>query len=84
MSLDDLTEDVDREYADLKDVSVTLDEESRTELALLAAALDTDDPADLVARAVHICCSNPRSKPANWTSTSAVATTSPTTSISRA
>lgn len=54
MSLEDLTDDVDEEYAALKDLTLTLDEESRTELALLAAALDTEDPADLVQRAVHL------------------------------
>ena len=54
MSLDELTDDVDAEYSALRDVSVSLDEESRTELALLAAALDTDDPSQLVQRAVHM------------------------------
>ncbi|UWG48450.1 Uncharacterized protein HSRCO_2180 [Halanaeroarchaeum sp. HSR-CO] len=54
MSLDDLTDAVDAEYADLRDLDVSLDEESRTELALLAAALDTEDPSDLVQRAVHL------------------------------
>ncbi|MFW5919470.1 MAG: hypothetical protein ACOCSF_04640 [Halanaeroarchaeum sp.] len=54
MSLDDLNEDVESEYAALKDATVSLDEESRTELALLAAALDTEDPSELVQRAVHM------------------------------
>lgn len=54
MSLDDLNDDVEAAYSALKDVTVTLDEESRTELALLAAALDTDDTTDLVQRAVHM------------------------------
>jgi hypothetical protein len=54
MSLDDLNDAVDAEYSALNDRRIELDEESRTELALLAAALDTDDPADLVQRAVHV------------------------------
>ncbi|MFB6132270.1 MAG: hypothetical protein ABEJ44_02545 [Halanaeroarchaeum sp.] len=54
MSLDDLTDDVDAAYADLDDAPVSLDEESRTELALLATALETDDVSDLVQRGVHL------------------------------
>ncbi|MFB6070154.1 MAG: hypothetical protein ABEJ76_03950, partial [Halanaeroarchaeum sp.] len=54
MTLEDLTDDVEAAYASLKDLDVSLDEESRTELALLAAAFDEDDPADLVQRAVHV------------------------------
>ncbi|MFB6082110.1 MAG: hypothetical protein ABEJ67_04730 [Halanaeroarchaeum sp.] len=54
MSLDDLTDDVQAAYADLDDLSVTLDEESRTELALLATAFEEDDPGALVQRAIHL------------------------------
>lgn len=55
MTLDDLTDDVDAASAALGDeLAVALDRETRTELAMLDAALDPDDPADLVERAVHL------------------------------
>ncbi|MFB6134389.1 MAG: hypothetical protein ABEJ55_05320 [Halanaeroarchaeum sp.] len=54
MSLDDLTEDVEAAYSDLGDLDVALGEESRTELAMLVAALDADDPASLVERGIHM------------------------------
>ncbi len=54
MSLDDLTAAVEAAYGDLEHVSVTLDEESRLELAMLQAALEEDDPSVLVSRAIHV------------------------------
>jgi hypothetical protein len=55
MSLDELNEDVEAEYADLGDeLSVALDRETRNELALLGAAFDPDDTDELVRRAVHM------------------------------
>jgi hypothetical protein len=54
MSLDELTADVEAAYSDLAGADLALDEESRMELAMLQAALDTEDPSDLVARAIHI------------------------------
>jgi len=55
MSLDDLTADVTDEYGDLgEELSVDLDRETRNELAMLAAALDPDEPDELVRRAVHM------------------------------
>ena len=54
MSLDDLNADVDAVYSDLGEAALTLDQESRMELAMLMAALDTEDPSDLVRRAVHL------------------------------
>ena len=54
MSLDALSGDVEDAYTDLADVSVELDEETRWELAMLAAAVDTDDVDALVRRAIHI------------------------------
>ena len=55
MSLDALTDDVDGRYADLGDsLSVDLDRETRNELALLTAALDPDDPDELLRRGVHM------------------------------
>jgi hypothetical protein len=54
MSLDDLSEDVEARYDDLgDDLSVTLDRETRNELALLTNALDPDDTDELLRRAVH-------------------------------
>ncbi|MFB6172144.1 MAG: hypothetical protein ABEJ23_06395 [Haloarculaceae archaeon] len=55
MSLEDLQEDVSESYADLgEDLSVTLDRETRNELALLSAAYRPDDADELVRRAVHV------------------------------
>jgi hypothetical protein len=55
MSLDDLSDDVDAAYADLGgELSVPLDRETRTELAMLTAALEPDDQDELVRRAVHM------------------------------
>jgi hypothetical protein len=55
MSLDDLTADVTDEYGDLdEELSVNLDRETRNELAMLVAALDPDEPDELVRRAVHM------------------------------
>jgi hypothetical protein len=55
MTLDDLSDDVDAEYAALDDsLAVSLDRETRTELAMLAAALDPDDHGTLVERAIHL------------------------------
>ncbi|WP_255167246.1 hypothetical protein [Natrononativus amylolyticus] len=55
MSLDDLDGDVTDAYADLGDeLAVSLDRETRNELALLECALGPDDPDELVRRAVHM------------------------------
>jgi hypothetical protein len=55
MSLDDLTEDVQGRYSDLgDDVDVSLDRETRNELAMLVAAFEPDSPDELVRRAVHM------------------------------
>jgi hypothetical protein len=55
MSLEDLTEDVEATYSDLDDeLSVSLDRETRNELALLSTALDPEDTDELVRRAVHM------------------------------
>ena len=54
MSLDDLQESVEGEYADLGDeLSVSLDRETRNELAMLNAAFDPDDADEILRRAVH-------------------------------
>jgi hypothetical protein len=55
MSLDDLEADVEAAYAEIDgDLDVTLDEETKRELTMLVAALDPEEPADLVRRAVHL------------------------------
>jgi hypothetical protein len=55
MSLDELSTDVESAYADLDDeLSVSLDSQTRTELALLAAALGPEESDELVRRAVHL------------------------------
>jgi hypothetical protein len=55
MSLDELSGDVDDAYADIgEELSVSLDRETRTELAMLSAAFQPDDRAELLRRAVHM------------------------------
>jgi len=55
MSLEDLTDDVEDRYADFGDgLAVELDRETRNELAMLAAALEPDEPDELLRRAVHM------------------------------
>jgi hypothetical protein len=55
MSLDDLNEDTESEYADLgEELPTSLDRETRNELALLSAALDPEDPDELARRGIHL------------------------------
>lgn len=54
MTLEELTEDVEDTYERLDDLDVELDEEARRELTMLVAALDPDDPEDLVRRGIHL------------------------------
>ncbi|WP_121821235.1 hypothetical protein [Halostella salina] len=55
MSLDDLEADVEDAYDEVDgDLDLTLDEETKRELTMLVAALDPDEPEDLVRRAVHL------------------------------
>ncbi|WP_247009464.1 hypothetical protein [Halorientalis litorea] len=55
MTLDDLRDDVEETYGDLGDtLAVELDRETRNELAMLTAALEPDEPDELVRRAVHM------------------------------
>jgi hypothetical protein len=55
MGLDDLTDDLESEYADLgEELSVDLDRETRNELAMLLVALEPDEPDELLRRAVHM------------------------------
>jgi hypothetical protein len=54
MSLDDLADDVTETADALETETFHLDREARTELAMLAAAFDNDDPSTLLERAVHL------------------------------
>ena len=55
MTLEELTADVEECYGDLgEELSVTLDGESRNELAMLSVALDPEEPDELVRRAIHL------------------------------
>lgn len=55
MSLEDLTEDVQDSYSELDDeLTVSLDRETRNELALLETALEPADTDELVRRAIHM------------------------------
>jgi hypothetical protein len=54
MSLDDLESAIAAANGDLQDLDAGLDREARTELAMLVAALDTDDQEELLRRAVHL------------------------------
>ena len=54
MSLDELDDDVTSAYADLDEgLTLDLDRETKHELAMLSAVFGTDDPDELVRRAVH-------------------------------
>ena len=55
MSLNDLSDDVSERYSDLgAELSVSLDRETRNELAMLTTALEPDDTDELVRRAIHV------------------------------
>jgi hypothetical protein len=55
MSLDDLQDDIEDEYTDLGDeLGVSLDRETRNELAMLAAAFDPEETDEILRRAVHM------------------------------
>jgi hypothetical protein len=54
MSLDDLSAEMKRQYEDVGEtVAVDLDRETRNELAMLAAGLDSE-PEALVERGIHL------------------------------
>jgi len=55
MSLEELTEDVEAAYAGTDDEqTVSLDRETRHELAMLSAAFGTGETDELLRRAVHL------------------------------
>ena len=55
MSLDDLNEELRSTYSDLgEELTVSLDRETRNELALLETVLEPDETDELVRRAIHM------------------------------
>ncbi|SFR58183.1 hypothetical protein [Halogeometricum limi] len=55
MGLDELTDDVEAAYTDIDaESTVSLDRETRHELAMLSAAFETDEVDELLRRAVHL------------------------------
>ncbi|MFB6170621.1 MAG: hypothetical protein ABEJ06_05675 [Haloarculaceae archaeon] len=55
MGLDDLSSDVQSNYADLgEELAVGLDRETRNELAMLVSALDPEETDELVRRGIHM------------------------------
>jgi hypothetical protein len=55
MSLDDLAADIETTYGEIGETAtVSLDRETRNELALLAAAYEPDELDELVRRGVHM------------------------------
>ncbi|WP_396612368.1 hypothetical protein ACH9L7_03560 [Haloferax sp. S1W] len=55
MTLDELSDDVQAAYSDLgSDLDVSLDRETRHELAMLAALFEPEDTDELVRRAIHV------------------------------
>lgn len=55
MGLEDLTTDVEATYQSLpSELTLELDEEARRELTMLGTALDEEDPATLLERALHL------------------------------
>ena len=55
MTLEELSEEIDERYDSLdEELLVDIDRQARTELALLQAALGTQDPSDLVRRAINL------------------------------
>jgi hypothetical protein len=54
MTLEELQEDVEGSYSEFDDeLSVDLDRETKNELAMLSAALDSEQTDELVRRAIH-------------------------------
>lgn len=55
MTLADLQEEVQEQYTELDaELPVSLDRETRNELAMLTVALDPEDTDELVRRAIHM------------------------------
>lgn len=55
MGLEELTEDVEETYTDIdEDLDVDIDDGIKRELTMLQTALDTDEGAELIERAIHL------------------------------
>ncbi|AXR77780.1 hypothetical protein [Natrarchaeobaculum sulfurireducens] len=55
MSLEELTDEMAQQYTDFDDeLAVSLDRETRNELALLETALEPEETDELVRRAIHM------------------------------
>ncbi|MWV41245.1 hypothetical protein [Natrialba sp. INN-245] len=55
MTLEELTEEIEESYTDFDDdLSVSLDRETRNELAVLETALKPEETDELVRRAIHM------------------------------
>ena len=55
MTLDELQDEMQERYTELDgDLPVSLDRETRNELAMLSVALDPEDTDELVRRAIHM------------------------------
>ncbi len=55
MSLDELSAEIERTYRTLEDpCEITLDRETKNELALLESALEPESTDELVRRAIHL------------------------------
>ncbi|TYT61822.1 hypothetical protein [Natrialba swarupiae] len=55
MTLEELTEEIEESYTDFDDdLSVSLDRETRNELAVLETALEPEETDELVRRAIHM------------------------------
>lgn len=55
MTLDDLSEEIETAYSTLEDeYEVTLDRETKNELAILFSAMGTEDVDELIRRGIHM------------------------------
>ncbi|ELZ01121.1 hypothetical protein C482_07981 [Natrialba chahannaoensis JCM 10990] len=55
MSLDELSEEMQESYSDVgEELTVSLDRETRNELAMLETALEPEETDELVRRAIHM------------------------------
>ena len=55
MSLDELSSEIEDEYASLPDeLTVSLDRQTKNELAFLRTVLGTEEPDELLRRAIHL------------------------------
>ncbi len=83
MTLEELTEEIEESYTDFDDdLSVSLDRETRNELAVLETALEPEGRTNSFGGR-STCCFRRQSRRGRWIFTCVRVSTSPTTSISR-